>query len=630
MKLRKLFYVPALASVCLPLFSCTEKEVLKPDFSVPQLQFTAPAEGGTIRIPYELDNPLPDAAVEVAPSEDTWLGGYAVGEGAVVVEVEANGTASPRQASFEVSYSALPEKTFTVVVEQTAASISFVIEVLELHETEAVLVYTPSVDSQTYLAMNVEKSLYDEFIKTDDELARVVLEQLHQMAEDYPDLDFPEFLEKHILISGKKEIVMKNLSSKTEYIGFCYAMDSSGNRLSDIAKENYVTKDVQMIDITFGISYDIKGAVVDMTVVPSEDGQMYYYDVVRQSSLAEYGMDLPEYVQYGIGQIISAVMMQQGVSIEQAVAYIASVGKSSFKFNNLQQETDYIGFAASMTTRGIVNSEVSSKEFRTGSTSDSDNDFNMSVTEVGIDSVSFSVTTTTDDIYAVVFEPKSDFEGMTDEQILEVMTDGTYDLSYRLFSGDTVSTRKRLYSDTDYYALVFGVESGVATTGLTKTEFRTLAPGDASTLTYVFEASDIRAGSMDFKITGTPSDALFWFGLDKASETAEDIEEDLFGYLIPLYQNYGFVKDARDFFRQVGSRGTASDNDLGPLFPDTDYRLWAVGINEKTGELAQEIVFSEIYHTLPQGSSAMPAGEGNISGKIADKRMGVRRHPGNR
>ena len=65
-----------------------------------------------------------------------------------------------------------------------------------------------------------------------------------------------------------------------------------------------------------------------------------------------------------------------------------------------------------------------------------------------------------------------------------------------------------------------------------------------------------------------------------------------------LEENRPWVTDMADLFRQYGSRGTVDFGKYAPLDSDTDYVVYAFGVNEDTGEWVTDVAYSEKFHTL--------------------------------
>lgn len=83
-----------------------QKQVLDPpSLKLDTNEFTAPASGGEVEVPYVLKNGTEGAGVSVDPVEDyTWVTGTRVESSSIYVTVTANDTEAERTAEFTVSY----------------------------------------------------------------------------------------------------------------------------------------------------------------------------------------------------------------------------------------------------------------------------------------------------------------------------------------------------------------------------------------------------------------------------------------------------------------------------------------------------------------------------------------------
>lgn len=107
----------------------------------------------------------------------------------------------------------------------------------------------------------------------------------------------------------------------------------------------------------------------------------------------------------------------------QVISEIALYGPSEKESKLEYESSDYLCLACSLTPYGTVNSEVASVEFATGKVSPSDNQIEIVLGTVTSDAVSFNITTTNSDPYAVFMKPSSNFKGKRDEEIIAYFKD---------------------------------------------------------------------------------------------------------------------------------------------------------------------------------------------------------------
>ena len=191
----------------------------------------------------------------------------------------------------------------------------------------------------------------------------------------------------------------------------------------------------------------------------------------------------------------------------------------------------------------------------------------------------------------------------TDEEYVEeYISDYAGFLDIYAKRGETTVSQGSLLSNTEYYAFVFGFEQYTRTTGITKVKFTTRQAGNPEDLAFTFTTSNATAGSVDVRIEGTPDNALYYWDIVAASATQEETSEILEAR-IQRWLDKGVYTDRVTVFQKRGSRGivetTATTHDSGYALiePGKEYKLYAVGIYEETGEYATDFVFSEPFTT---------------------------------
>ena len=138
----------------------------------------------------------------------------------------------------------------------------------------------------------------------------------------------------------------------------------------------------------------------------------------------------------------------------QVISEIALYGPSEKESKLEYESSDYLCLACSLTPYGTVNSEVASVEFATGKVSPSDNQIEIVLGTVTSDAVSFNITTTNSDPYAVFMKPSSNFKGKRDEEIIAYFKDQI--ARSRLERGETQGSYTQLDSSTEYSIFAFG------------------------------------------------------------------------------------------------------------------------------------------------------------------------------
>lgn len=569
--------------------SCTE--------TVPQATITfgtadivIPAEAASTPVGYTANNAA-GAQVTVRCSE-WWLTAEATAPGIIMITAEANDSETERQATLTAS---IGESSASVTVTQQAGGTGhFAITVTETGTTWVKADIVPQDMQTTYFVMTSPKEFIDG-LGTDEAIFGAIIDHYTSYAQGQGKTLEQLLTESGILYSGSTGVTMDLLPPDTDQYIIAAGSTLSGERTTDVSLKAFRTAKVEMIPMSFTISYDIQGPDVTMTVEPDDNARYYYFDVIETAQLEASGKTPAEILQEYIDQDLrlgSAV----GISVEEMLREICSKGKDSYFYNNLTAETAHTGCACGVSETGSVNSEATTKTFTTGAVEASDNNISLTVTSVNLDRITARVRTTDTDPYVLLAVEESAMEGLDDSQIISSLL--TNDLSPYTCSGDTEKTIVGLKADTRYLVLAFGYRSGQATTPLTKVQASTLSESDPAALTFEFRTWDIGQNTVNVSVEGTPASALYFWEICPASWTEDDIQDYLDERIQSCIDKH-YVKDAADFYRQYGSRGLNNYGLYIRLESDTEYTVYAFGVYEDTGERATGIQYSEIFRTLP-------------------------------
>lgn len=551
---------------------------------------TIPAEAASTPVGYTTNN-AGDGQVTVQCSE-WWLTAEATAPGIIMITAEANDSEDERQATLTASAG---ESTATLtVIQQAGGTGFFTITVTETGTTWIKADIVPQDPQTTYFVMTSPKEFIDG-LGTDEAIFGAIIDHYTSYAQGQGKTLEQLLTESGILYSGSSSVTMDLLPPDTDQYIIAAGSTVTGERTTDVSLKAFRTAKVEMVPMSFTISYDIQGPDVTMTVVPDDNTRYYYFDVIETAQLEASGKTPAEILQEYINQDLqlgSAV----GISPEEMLREICSKGKDSYFYNNLTAETGHTGCACGVSETGSVNSEVTTKTFTTGAVEASDNKITLTVTSANLDRITARVQTTNTDPYVLLAVEESAMEGLDDSQIISSLLSN--DLSPYTCSGDTEKTIGGLKPDTRYLVLAFGYRSGQATTALTKVQASTLSESDPAALTFEFRTWDVGQNTVYVSVEGTPASALYFWEICPASWTEDDIQDYLDERIQSCIDKH-YVKDAADFYRQYGSRGLNNYGLYIRLESNTEYVVYAFGVYEDTGERATAIQYSETFRTLP-------------------------------
>ena len=159
----------------------------------------------------------------------------------------------------------------------------------------------------------------------------------------------------------------------------------------------------------------------------------------------------------------------------------------------------------------------------------SDNVIEIRIEETYTTSVDYHIATSNDDAYAMVTYTTASLDGKTDAEIIQRIKE---DQNKSINFGDVFASVNDLDPDTAYTILCVGMEENIATTGLSRGNFRTLAEEQPSAVSisatfdkyYDMHAiaeidpdfgfyTDFGDCFMPLYINVDPEDAMFWTGV---------------------------------------------------------------------------------------------------------------------
>lgn len=604
------------------IFTGCRKEKEEPSLTFPETTVEVAAQGGAVSVAYNLQNPSPSWEFS-AITEDEWIDRETFDfseSGLMKFTVSENTEEDAREGFINVTYGSIQERLRVVQAGTGGAGPvqdqELVMEVLAVTDSSVTCSITPADDNLTYCCMAVLREEFDKYAGGSLETFYGLMLDNYEMYASQLQLSLEEFLTLNILMTGYQEFTIPEMTYNTEYLLVYVGMDTDGTQLTDIFSESVVTEDIDRVDVTFDIEYDLDYAELLMKVTPSDNNIQYFFNVVAQDELDARGMTLEEWNQSEISTTIAFLKQFFGLTDMREILedYVGvSYGPDEYAWRNdesmdydasLWLGKDYVGAAFALDMEGRINSDLEVKSFRTQDADPSSNQFTVTLDAANVDYVEYSVECTNEDSWYAVVAAAYEYAGMTDEEILGSFAYRFHERDARILHRGGKSLRtNNLYPETDYVIYVFGYEYGMTTTDLTKVEFTTLQAGDPSTLEFDFSVDFgyNEHGNMtaDVTVVGTPASALYWTGLYSESATEEDVLAEIEA---GVEQFEGWGMNRLSYFLSMGERGTFTYP--YPVNPGSRIKVAAVGVNEETGELATDIVFSEVYQAPSDGQTA--------------------------
>lgn len=551
---------------------------------------------GEGQIAYKLKDADPDFHV-YAQSESGWLGEFDCSKNNMIkFSVSANETGTIRDAVVEVYYSEnQPAAEF--VVRQSVhpdTQLPFSIELDEVADMYMKYTVTPKDNELTYVVSSISKKMYDEQMQNDEVLYDRLVDLFVSTAASY-GMNLEDFLtQSGQLRQGVHSLEANNLVPETEYYLIVVGMTSSGEQLTELCKKLVTTKAMAMLDVTFDMEYDIAGADVTISVTPSDNTVPYFFNALPKSDLDESGKTLKEISQEFLDDLIYIYGLMYGIPAEEVVNAIVSYGPDSDKVV-VVAETEYVGYAHSLNPKGLINSEVYSENFTSGAVQPSENVITVTVDNINVDKADVHIRTSNDDSYVILVDPASNWKDKSDDELFNELN-SSLPLGNFSHKGNLDQTAMNLMAETEYYVISFGYHGGVRTTDVIRYSFTTAAPGSSENMTFEFSVSDIGYENVKVKVRGNPANSLYFWNIALEVQTEEEIIAGI-NNLIDQYIGYGYFTSRADFMHKMGARGEVEELVDG-LAPGVSHKIYAVGVDQSTGEFVSDFVYSEPFSTL--------------------------------
>lgn len=447
---------------------CKEEELKPSSLILNTDKLEIPAEGGEFRVTYRLESPVYDGVVSIE-NQPEWVKDVNTSvSGEITFVADANEELEYRNAELLVQYSG-DAKSSVLNLSQLPKVIPPVFDItIELiTQTTAKYSVVPGDKDQTYVSMLVEKNYFDSY-QSDEEYFQDDLKYIKEMAESF-GVSLEEYLTNTL---SRGDLLVKNMTGLlpgTEYYVYAYGMTVSGERTTDIYKEQFATVSVPKIDVTFTINTSLTGPLCDLSVIPSDKEQRYVIGMYASDGVSDADAAVKMYQQYILDMI--AVYEVMGMSPEEVVAGMSVIGDTSRTYE-LEENRGYIVFAASCTDNGLINSDPASETFTTGTVQPSDNVITFEVTDLEAHQATVNIKTTNKDPY-VIYLAKSDlFEGKSDDEIIKYIKSAEGIEEY-VRRGDVAVDAAELEDETGYTIYAFGYVIGKVNTGLFSASFTT-------------------------------------------------------------------------------------------------------------------------------------------------------------
>lgn len=609
------------AGLAFCLAGCQEKletQDKETGFSLNENIVEMSAEGGEAVVTWKVENPIEGANVMIARGYPEWINKFDTSvDGEIRFNVDSYTEQEAREARIAVNYGQ-DTSSFTVVQAGIEEGEEPDDDEIRLEIVEArpntVIVSIETDGNLTYFINIEEKAVWDQYAGEEDVFAHD--RELFQWNADGWGISLESWLREefgtikyatpyHMFMyvqDGVRGTVY--LENNTEYVVYAYGINGNGEILTDLYSVETATTDYDLSNpVSFDISIDITENFGSFRISPSDDNQKYFAGILLYRDEVPALEDLQaDILRKREDQIFMYWSHPENTDTwEGIVEWMAFTGEQSVEEELGLADAPGVVYAYTIDDRGNMNGKMIIKEFRTNALDDSGNKIKMELSALTSRTATLTVTTTTNDLYLVMFdEDGSEYDGLEGKELANAIL---YADSDNLYSGrnDIIIPMKGMHRDVDYILVAFGYEAGQITTEPTVLRFTTPNP-TVSDVTckpqFSSEYYDLRQAFEKypdvFRNPEGESRPVVWMDVELGGDPAS------FSYFLEFTEN---VQD-----RHVDDLITMLENhynDLGPfgtgewlyLFYGHSYTLVGVArdADGNYGEvfLSEPIIFSE-------------------------------------
>ena len=485
--------------------------------------------------------------------------------------------------------------------------VDFVLEVSDITATSCHFSVVPKDDQMSYVVMLVPKadfdSYEDEYKYQDDDLEWFTQKAIEE------GKDLAQWLEG-FLKKGPFEADEEGLMPGESYYLYAYGLDYEGYFTTGVTKKEFATPEIQQTDLSFEIDVtDIGLTKATVKVQASDDKAVFFMNVFSKEQYEQWGGGEVAFSNHA--QALVDYYVTMGRTPEEMVTNLGSVGRGELVFDDLTDDTEYIAYAVGIDENFFVNSKATVVNFRTKKVVESSITFEIDIRETTYCSVIGTVTPSNADQFICAIQPKAQLEQFESDQDIMYELVATYQqwdaMEDVLYAGEAVELEpiSSLSPSTEYVVLCFGWDEA-PTTGLTKTEFVTLAEGgNPRAQEMTFALSDIIHNKVTVNIT--PKLGLHYFYDCMSVETlneyivSEGSEDEAICRFIDERIDYGaefFNCTRKEYLEDMGAALGKQRWTFTGLEEDSEYIIVAATVNMTTGKIALRKPFkSDVFRT---------------------------------
>lgn len=259
----------------------------------------------------------------------------------------------------QISVSTIDEVTFTPAAEPA----DFTLDSSQIYEYYGTISVAPAEGITTYNAMYLEKDYYDQYADEDAVVADDI--QFYQDYADYYGYPLSDIL-SWWLYEGAQEFTMTELQPNTDYVFWCYGMNTNAELTTPFYKITFRTPAVSDISNTLTATATVSGTSVTLTVTPDDNSLRYFTGYLPVSAVSSAD-EVRDYMQSAIMENLSSYLYDYGYTDAQLLQDISYTGQQTQTFTGLEANTDYYILAGYISDHLTLVSPLALETVTTGS-----------------------------------------------------------------------------------------------------------------------------------------------------------------------------------------------------------------------------------------------------------------------
>ena len=410
-----------------------------------------------------------------------------------------------------------------------------------------------------------------------------------------------------------QEVLVENLAPSTSYTVAAVAKGEDGQ----FCEVKTLVLSTENSEDLYTFSLATEGEILDnefsVKVTPSDENAYWNYELIEKG---QYDGKSDAEIHAEFLRQVKAIASNEGLSLQEVLARGLVKGENVIPCTGLYPQTSYEFLVYGVDpNEGFITSKVERIEVTTIAQF-----LRLGIVVENITNVSADVTINAsnyDDTYYAFTGYCAQYPDMTFEQIAEATIaewGSMFDAGYGLAQGPQQWQNISLVGGTECFVIAFGYKPGEGlSTQVVGEKFTTEAAGNPNEFTVAFTITDTQAERVLYKVEPSDNSVFYMTGYSvksefNESEWAEELKTFLDAYLADYKETRNPNAIMENVVESVCYRGKGSNDGFTgefveyefsavPLEPETEYTIFAVAVNPRTGEAGK---FSTVDVTTPK------------------------------